>query len=182
MVAAGYEVFAINPMSVTRSRERHSSSAAKSDAGDAHVSAEIMRLDRGHHRSVVGDTELGEAITLVARAHQSVVWDRTRHVLRLRSVLREFFPAAVEAFGDLDARNSLEVHAIAPDPDRAARLGYLMVGGQSARRPRGARGSIASYRPSAYARSAVWTTWDTVRCSASARRIAAAHVALSTRM
>jgi len=48
LVAAGYEVFAINPMSVTRYRERHSSSAARSDAGDAHVLAEIMRLDRGH--------------------------------------------------------------------------------------------------------------------------------------
>src|SRR5436190_4752865 len=78
--------------------------------------------DRAHHRPVAGDSELGEAIKLVARSHQSVVWDRTRHVLRLRSVLREFFPAALEAFGDLDARDSLELLAIAPDPDRAARL------------------------------------------------------------
>jgi transposase len=122
LIAAGYEVFAINPMSVARCRERHSSSGAKSDAGDAHVLAEIVRLDRGHHGSVAGDSELGEAIKLVARAHQSVVWDRTRHVLRLRSVLREFFPAALDAFGDLDARDSLELLAIAPDLERAARL------------------------------------------------------------
>jgi transposase len=122
LIAAGYEVFAINPMSVARYRERHSSSGAKSDAGDAHVLAEIVRLDRAHHRSVAGDSELGEAIKLVARAHQSVVWDRTRHVLRLRSVLREFFPAALEAFADLDAADTLELLAIAPDPDRAARL------------------------------------------------------------
>jgi transposase len=122
LIAAGYEVFAINPMSVARYRERHSTSGAKSDAGDAHVLAEIVRLDRAHHRSVAGDSELGEAIKLVGRAHQSVVWDRTRHVLRLRSVLREFFPAALEAFGDLDARDTLELLAIAPDPDRGARL------------------------------------------------------------
>ena len=122
LIAAGYEVFAINPMSVARYRERHSSSGAKSDAGDAHVLAEIVRLDRAHHRSIAGDSELGEAIKLVARSHQSLVWDRTRHVLRLRSVLREFFPAALEAFADLDARDSLELLAIAPDPDRAARL------------------------------------------------------------
>jgi transposase len=122
LIAAGYEVFAINPMSAARYRERHSSSGAKSDAGDAHVLAEIVRLDRAHHRSVAGDSELGEAIKLVARAHQSVVWDRTRHVLRLRSVLREFFPAALEAFADLDAADTLELLAIAPDPDRAARL------------------------------------------------------------
>ena len=84
--------------------------------------AEIVRLDRAHHRSIAGDSELGEAIKLVARSHQSLVWDRTRHILRLRSVLREFFPAALEAFADLDARDSLELLAIAPDPDRAARL------------------------------------------------------------
>ena len=84
LVAAGYEVFAINPMSVARYRERHSTSGAKSDAADAHLLAEIVRLDRAHHRPVAGDTELGEAIKLVARTHQALIWDRTRHVLRLR--------------------------------------------------------------------------------------------------
>ena len=122
LIAAGYEVFAINPMSVARYRERHSTSGAKSDAADAHVLAEIVRLDRAHHRPVAGDSELGEAIKLVARAHQSLVWDRTRQVLRLRGVLREFFPAALEAFADLDAADALELLALAPDPDRAARL------------------------------------------------------------
>jgi Transposase len=122
LIAAGYEVFAINPMSVARYRERHSTSGAKSDSGDAHVLAEIVRLDRAHHRPVAGDSELGEAIKLVARAHQSLVWDRTRHVLRLRGVLREFFPAALEAFADLDAPDTLELLALAPDPGRAARI------------------------------------------------------------
>jgi transposase len=122
LIAAGYEVFAINPMSVARYRERHSTSGAKSDAADAHVLAEIVRLDRAHHRPVAGDSELSEAIKLVARAHQSLVWDRTRQVLRLRGVLREFFPAALEAFADLDAADTLELLTLAPDPDRAARL------------------------------------------------------------
>ena len=122
LIAAGYEVFAINPMSVARYRERHSTSGAKSDAADAHVLAEIVRLDRAHHRPVAGDSKLGEAIKLVARAHQSLVWDRTRQVLRLRGVLREFFPAALEAFADLDAADTLELLAVAPDPQRAARV------------------------------------------------------------
>ena len=127
LIAAGYEVFAINPMSVARYRERHSTSGAKSDAGDAHVLAEIVRLDRSHHRPVAGDSELSEAIKLVARSHQSLVWDRTRHVLRLRGVLREFFPAALEAFADLDAPDALELLAAAPDPDRAARLSKAKI-------------------------------------------------------
>ena len=47
LIAAGYEVFAINPMSASRYRERHSTSGAKSDAGDAHVLAEIVRPGPG---------------------------------------------------------------------------------------------------------------------------------------
>jgi Transposase len=85
LLAAGYQVYAINPVSVARYRERHSTCGAKSDAGDAHVLAEIVRLDHAHHRRVAGDTAEAEAIKLVARAHQSLIWDRTRQVLRLRS-------------------------------------------------------------------------------------------------
>jgi transposase len=122
LVAAGYEVFAINPLSVARYRERHSTSGAKSDAGDAHVLAEIVRVDRAHHRPLAGDSEEAEAIKLVARTHQSLIWERSRHVLRLRAALRDFFPAALEAFADLDAPDALELLAAAPDPDRAGRL------------------------------------------------------------
>jgi transposase len=122
LIAAGYVVFAINPMQVARYRQRHSTSGAKSDAGDAHVLAEIVRLDREHHRPVAGDSPDVDAVKLLARSHQSMIWDRTRQVLRLRSALREFFPAALEAFDDLSAADTLELLGRAPDPDRAARL------------------------------------------------------------
>jgi transposase len=122
LVAAGYRVFAINPMSVARYRERHATSGAKSDRGDAHVLAEIVRLDRTHHRPVAGDSPAADALKLVARSHQAFIWDRTRHFQRLRSALREFFPAALEAFPDLLAPEALELLERAPDPARAARL------------------------------------------------------------
>jgi transposase len=127
LVAAGYEVFAVNPMSVARYRERHSTSGAKSDAADAHLLAEIVRLDRAHHRPLAGDSEEAEAIKLVARTHQSLIWDRGRHVLRLRAALRDFFPAALKAFPDLDAPDALELLAAAPDPDKAARLSRARI-------------------------------------------------------
>ena len=127
LVAAGYEVFAINPMSTARYRERHSTSGAKSDAGDAHVLAEIVRLDRAHHRPVAVDSDNGEAMKLVARSHQTMIWERTRHVLRLRSALREYFPAELSAFGDLDEPDTLALLAAAPDPDRAARLSKARI-------------------------------------------------------
>jgi transposase len=129
LLAAGYVVFAINPMQVARYRERHSTSGAKSDAGDAHVLAEIVRLDRDHHRPVAGDSPDAEAVKLVARTHQSMIWDRTRQVLRLRSALREFFPAALAAFDDLSAADALELLGRAPDPDRAARLSSAQLAG-----------------------------------------------------
>jgi transposase len=88
--AAGYQAFAINPLSAARYRPRHSTSGAKSDAGDAHVLAEIVRLDRDHHRPVAGDSDLVDAVKLLARAHQTAAWERTRQVLRLRSTLREY--------------------------------------------------------------------------------------------
>jgi Transposase/Transposase IS116/IS110/IS902 family len=122
LVAAGYRVFPLNPVQVARYRERHGASGAKSDRGDAHVLAEIVRLDRAHHRPIAGDSPEVEGLKLVARSHQAFIWDRTRHLLRLRSALREFFPAAIEAFPELTAPDALELLERAPDPARAARL------------------------------------------------------------
>jgi len=144
LVAAGYEVFPVNPMSVARYRERHSTSGAKSDAADAHLLAEIVRLDRAHHRPVAGDSPQAEAIKLAARAHQTLIWDRSRHVLRLRAALREFFPAALESFADLDAPDTLELLGRAPDPDRAARLSQSQIAAALGRANR--RGAAARAR------------------------------------
>ena len=60
LVAAGYTVYAINPLSAARYRQRHSTSGAKSDAADAHLLAEIVRVDRAHHRAVAVDSALAE--------------------------------------------------------------------------------------------------------------------------
>ena len=131
LVAAGYRVFAINPMQVARYRERHTTSGAKSDAGDAHVLADMVRTDSHQLREVAGDSALVEGIKVVARTHQTMIWDRQRHVLRLRSMLREYFPAALGAFegviGDLAAADVLELLERAPDPDLAARLSRAQI-------------------------------------------------------
>src|SRR5829696_4861034 len=110
LLAAGYLVYAINPMQVARYRERHSTSGAKSDAADAHLLAEIVRLDRSHHRPIAGDTEIAEHVKVATRAHQMMIWSRVRQVNALRSLLREYYPAALAAFGtDLASRDALAV-------------------------------------------------------------------------
>jgi transposase len=116
LVAAGYQVYAINPMQVARYRGRHSTSGAKSDRGDAHVLADIVRLDRAHHRVLTPDSELAEAIKVLARVHQNLIWTRQRQTNQLRSMLREYYPAALVAFDDLDGRDALAVLAAAPTP------------------------------------------------------------------
>jgi transposase len=122
LVAAGYEVFAVNPLQAARYRERHAVSGAKSDAGDAHVLADMVRTDAHQLRPVAGDSALAEAVKVVTRMHKTLIWERTRHAQRLRHALREYFPAALEAFEDLDAADTLELLARAPDPASAARL------------------------------------------------------------
>jgi hypothetical protein len=103
-------------MSTSRYRERHSTSGAKSDPGDAFVLAELARTDGHNHRPVAGDSELAEAIKVLARAHQSLIWTRRRQLNQLRSTLREFYPGALEAFEDLGSWDALAVLAIAPTP------------------------------------------------------------------
>jgi transposase len=118
LLAAGYQVFAVNPLSVDRYRDRHSTSGAKSDPGDAKVLADIVRTDRHNHRPVAGDSDLAEGIKLLARAHQGFVWERQRHVNRLRNALREFYPQALEAFGtELASSDAVAVLSIASTPD-----------------------------------------------------------------
>jgi hypothetical protein len=129
LVAAGYTVFAINPRQVARYRERHATSGAKSDAGDAHVLADMVRTDAHQLRPVAGDSALGEGVKVAARAHQNLIWDRHRQQLRLRSTLREYFPAALTAFDDLAAADALDLLDAAPDPQRAARLSRSRIAG-----------------------------------------------------
>jgi len=111
LIASGYLVFAINPLQVARYRERHSVSGAKSDAGDAHTLVDMVRTDSHQLRPVAGDTARAEALKVVARAHKTLIWERTRHTQRLRHALRDYFPAALEAFEDLDAADTLELLA-----------------------------------------------------------------------
>jgi transposase len=123
LIATGYTVYPINPLQVARYRERHGVAGAKSDPGDAHVLAEIVRLDRAHHRPAAGDSTVAEAVRLAARAHQTMIWTRQRSANTLRSLLRECYPAALLAFGDdLAGRDSLAVLAAAPDPERGRRI------------------------------------------------------------
>src|SRR5579859_826325 len=124
--ATGRKVYPINPLSVARYRDRHTVAGRKSDHGDAVVLANILRTDRAVHRPLPADSELAQAIAVLARAQQDAVWDRTTAHNKLRSHLREYYPGFLAAFADTrggilrpEARTIL---AAAPTPADAARL------------------------------------------------------------
>ncbi|MFB9968313.1 IS110 family transposase [Sinosporangium siamense] len=127
LVAAGYAVFAVNPLQAARFRDRLGVSGAKSDAGDAHVLADMVRTHAHELRPVAGDSPQAEAVKVVTRTHKTLIWERTRHTQRLRHALRDYFPAALAAFGDLDATDALTLLAKAPTPRAAARLTLAQI-------------------------------------------------------
>ena len=124
--ATGRQVYPINPMPVARYRDRHSVAGRKSDHGDSFVLASVLRTDMHAHRPLPADSELAQAVAVLARAQQNAVWDRTTAHNKLRSHLREYYPGFLAAFAD--ARGGIlrpEARAIlaaAPTPADAATL------------------------------------------------------------
>jgi hypothetical protein len=112
---------------VARYRDRHQVSGAKSDAGEAKLLADLVRTDRHNHRPMAGDSSEAEAIKVPARGHQNLIWARTGHTNALRSALREYYPAALEAFDDLQDRDALAVLGRAPTPTQAAHLSLAKI-------------------------------------------------------
>jgi len=124
--ATGRPVCPVNPMAVARYRDRHSVSRGKSGKGDALVLANILRTDMHAHRPLPADSELAQAIAVLARAQQDAVWDRTAAHNKLRSCLREYYPGFLAAFaaakGGITRPEARVILAAAPTPADAARL------------------------------------------------------------
>src|SRR5262245_9306163 len=123
--ATGRKIYPVNPMAVARYRDRHSVAGRKSGHGDAVVLANVLRTDLHAHRPLPADTELAQAIAVLARAQQDAVWDRTTAHNKLRSHLREYFPgfrAAFPARAGLTRPEARIILAAAPAPAAAARL------------------------------------------------------------
>jgi hypothetical protein len=143
LAAAGYRVYPVNPKQAARHRETVANSGKKDDFFDAAALADMGRTRRHQMRELAADSDIAEAVKIAARAHQKLVWERTRHLLRMRSALREYFPAALEAYAALTLAgpDALELLARAPDPASAARLTVAQI--TAALRRAGRRGDLA---------------------------------------
>ena len=116
------DVFPINPLAVSRYRDRYSPSRAKSDSGDAIVLANILRTDMNSHRRLPVDSVDAQAIRVLARAHQDAIWDRQQIASKVRSLLRQYFPAFLQTFEDLNTMGARTVLHLASTPAAAAAL------------------------------------------------------------
>jgi Transposase/Transposase IS116/IS110/IS902 family len=180
LAAAGYMVFGVNPLQVARYRERHGVSGAKSDAADAHTMADMVRTDAHQLRAVAADSPAAQAVKVVARAHKTLIWERTRQVQRLRYQLRDYFPAALEAYADLDAPDALELLARAPDPASAARLTTAQVSAALKRaRRRDIAGKTAAIRAALRSPQLAQPPQVTAACAAVVRSLTAVITAVS---
>jgi transposase len=180
LAAAGYTVFGVNPLQVARYRERHGVSGAKSDAADAHTMADMVRTDAHQLRAVAADSPAAQAVKVVARAHKTLIWERTRQVQRLRYQLRDYFPAALEAYPDLDAPDALELLARAPDPASAARLTTAQVSAALKRaRRRGIAAKTAAIQAALRSPQLAQPPQVTAACAAVVRSLTAVITAVS---
>lgn len=143
--AAGVTVYAINPRAVARYRERYAQAGGKSDTADAIVLANILRTDLPRHRTLPQCSDTATAVKALARQHQEAIWARQQTVNRLRSLLLEFYPAAVRAFPTLTHRAALTVLAAAPTPAAATALTRRRVVALLRRSGRGDRLGLAAH-------------------------------------
>jgi transposase len=126
--ASGYAIYAVNPLAASRYRDRHAVSKKKSDRGDAKMLADLVRTDRHQHRQLGEDSEPAEAIKVLTRSHKSLIWTRQQLCNQLRNALREFYPGALEAFGDhLCETDSLALLERGPTPARGRALSLAKV-------------------------------------------------------
>jgi len=124
--AGDRQVYAINPLAAARYRDRHSVSGKKSDLGDALVLANILRTDIHAHRPLPDNSDQACAVAILARAQQDATWNRQQICNQLRSLLREYYPAALAAVvhwkNGLCRPEALALLKAAPTPADAARL------------------------------------------------------------
>ena len=143
LAAAGYRVYPVNPKQAARHKETIAVSGKKDDFFDAGALADMGRTRRHQLRELAADGDIAEAVKIAARAHQKLIWERTRHLLRMRPALREYFPAALEACAGLSLAgpDALELLGRTPDPASAAKLTVTQI--TAALKRAGRRGDLA---------------------------------------
>ena len=141
LLEAGHPVIPVSPNAIKTWREGEVVSGAKSDAADAIVIAEYLRLR--HHRlhPVQPYSAETKALRTVVRTRDDIVEMRVAATNQLSSLLDDHWPGAKEIFADVESPISLAFLRRYPTAAAAKHLGekrlaaFLTKNGYSGRRP-----------------------------------------------
>ena len=141
LLEAGHPVVPVSPNAIKTWREGEVLSGAKSDAGDAAVIAEYLRLR--YHRLAPAAPYSGEtrALRAVVRTRDNLVEMRVAATNQLSALLEAHWPGARAVFADVESPISLEFLTRYPTPAAARHLGekrmaaFLVKHGYCGRRP-----------------------------------------------
>ena len=100
LLTSGVAVYPISPASAKRYRERKISSGNKTDRLDAWSLADALRVDGHGWRVLAPEDPLVAELRLLCRDEVALIEERTALINQLQSALREYYPAALEAFED----------------------------------------------------------------------------------
>jgi len=113
----GFTVYPINPKAIDRYRDRYTASYAKSDAFDAELIAHALRTDRERFRALEPDSPLLRELRILVRDQKRLIWAQSRFLNQLGACLREYYPAALNLFGDLASPVALQFLKRYPRPE-----------------------------------------------------------------
>jgi len=120
---AGVQIYAVPPQKTKSFRERHRSSGASSDAHDAFILADALRTDGQRWRPLQPEDELTQKLRLLTRDEVALIEERTAKVLQLKAALKEYYPAALEAFDDWTSSSAWDLVLTFPTPQHLQQAG-----------------------------------------------------------
>ena len=140
LLEAGHPVVPVKPNAIKTWRDGEVLSGAKSDAGDAAVIAEYLRLRARKLRIAAPYSSETRALRAVVRSRDDLVGMRVAATNQLSALLDAHWPGARAIFADVESPVSLEFLTRYPTPAAAAHLGekrmtaFLVKHGYSGRR------------------------------------------------
>ncbi len=123
LLEAGHPVVPVKPNAIKAWREGEVLSGAKSDAGDAAVIAEYLRLRAHKLKAAAPYSDQTKALRTVVRTRGDLVEMRVAATNQLSALLEEHWPGAKAIFADVESPVSLEFLTRYPTPAAAAHLG-----------------------------------------------------------
>src|SRR6201985_342983 len=123
LLEAGHPVVPVKPNAIKTWREGEVLSGAKSDAGDAAVIAEYLRLRQHRLRIAAPYSDQTKALRAVVRTRDDLVAMRVASTNQLSALLEAHWPGAKAIFADVESPVSLEFLTRYPTPAAAAHLG-----------------------------------------------------------